>query len=523
VLRQRQPGQRQIARDRRRVGVVVVATVGILLLGGCTTSLFPTAPAPSGPTGENVPAAVAPYYHQSLAWKDCGKSQQCATATVPMDWDHPSKATDISLALTRASASGTRLGSLFVNPGGPGASGYDLVHDDLDYAVSKTLQTSYDVIGWDPRGVGRSTPVTCYDAAGLDKFIYGVAKNPVNSPAWVAEVTDQAKAFAAACLKNTGPALEFVDTQSTVHDLDMLRAVVGDSKLNYLGYSYGSDIGMYYANTFPAKVGHVVLDGATDSTLSIFDINLTQSTGFENALKSYLAGCAKSTACPFPGSVDDSLAKIAVLYDHLTVSPITSPSGRVLDENVLDTAINSALYDTSSWQYLSDMFAEIRKGTTDTAFLLADSYNGRNPDGTYKDNSLEAFIAIGCLDYPTVTDPAEIARENALLVTAAPTLTRPSVIGDVACENWPFHNRAPAPVVTGAGAAPILILSSTGDPATPYQWGVALSKQLQSAHLITRHGEGHTAYNRGIPCIDDAVNRYFVSGTVPKKDPNCTG
>ena len=502
---------------------IAIAAVGVLLLSACTTSLFPSGETASKPTGESVPAPVAPYYHQALNWKNCGKSQQCARATAPMDWDHPSKATDISLTLTRASATGTRLGSLFVNPGGPGASGYDLVHDNLDYAVSKTLQKSYDVIGWDPRGVGRSTPVTCYDDKGLDKFIYGVAANPVNSPAWVTEVTDQSKDLAASCLKNTGPVLEFVDTESTVRDLDMLRAVVGDTKLNYLGFSYGSDIGMYYTDRFAKKVGHVVLDGSTDSRLSIFDISLTQSAGFEAALKSYLAGCPSTTGCPFPGSVDDSLAKISELYDRLATTPIDAPDGRVLDQKVLETAIDSGLYDESSWPYLSDMFSEIRNGTTDSAFRLADAYNARNPDGTYSDNSVEAFIAIGCLDYPTVTDPAVIASEDAQLIQAAPTLTRPSVIGDVTCENWPFHNRGAPPVVTGAGAVPLLILSSTGDPATPYQWGVALSKQLESAHLITRHGGGHTAYNRGIPCIDNAVDRYFVSGTVPKKDPDCTG
>ncbi|MDQ1598019.1 MAG: hypothetical protein QOI70_1443 [Microbacteriaceae bacterium] len=477
----------------------------------------------SKPTGESVPAVLAPYYHQILTWKDCGKSQQCATAVAPMDWNHPSRATDISLALTRASATGKRLGSLFVNPGGPGASGYDLVHDDLNFAVSKTLQTSYDVIGWDPRGVGRSTPVKCYDNKGLDNFIYGVAKNPVNSPLWVTEVTEQAKDFAAACLKNTGPVLQYVDTQSTVHDLDMLRAVVGDTKLNYLGYSYGSDIGMYYDALFPSKVGHLVLDGATDSTLSIFDVDLAQSRAFEDELKAYLAACPTSKGCPFTGSVADSLATISALYDRLTVSPIVSPTGRILDNNVLDTAINSALYDQSSWPYLSDMFTEINQGDTDTAFVLADSYNGRNPDGTYKDNSTVAFLAISCLDYPVVTDPAELAREDALLVAAAPTLTRPSVIGDVTCENWPFANRTPPPVVTGKGKAPILVLASTGDPATPYQWGVALSKELVGARLVTRHGEGHTAFNRGIPCIDNTVNRYFVTGAVPSKDPNCTG
>ena len=508
------------SRRPRATGIAAIAVAVVFALSGCIP--LATNSHTSKPTGEKVAAALRPYYGQVLTWKSCGL-EQCATAKAPMDWRHPSAAADISLALTRASATGARLGSLFVNPGGPGASGYDLVHDDLNFAVSKTLRASYDVIGWDPRGVGRSSAVKCYDNVGLDDYIYGLAKNPVNSPAWVAEMTKSAKDLGAACLKNTGPLLEFVDTQSTVNDLDMLRAVVGDAKLNYLGYSYGSDIGMYYADRFASKVGHVVLDGATDSTLSIFDVDLEQTKGFDLALRHYLEDCPSTKKCPFTGGVDDSLAKISALYDHLTVSPIAAPDGRKLDNNLLATAISSALYDKSSWPYLSDMFGEIRKGKTDTAFLLADFYNGRNSDGTYKDNSLVAFDAINCLDYPVVTDPEEIARQDALLVAAAPTTTRPSVLGDVVCQNWPFHNRTPPAPVTGKGAAPILVLSSTGDPATPYAWGVALSKQLRSAHLITRHGEGHTAYNRGIPCVDNAVDRYFTTGKVPTSDPDCTG
>ncbi|TXN28373.1 alpha/beta hydrolase [Lacisediminihabitans profunda] len=506
----------------RAVGIAAALVAATLVLSGCVPFGTSGGATTSKPTGEKVSAELQPYYSQVLRWKACG-SQQCTFAKAPMDWKHPSASTDISLALTRASATGTRLGSLFVNPGGPGASGYDTVHDNLKFAVSATLRKSFDVIGWDPRGVGRSSAVKCYDDAGLDDYIYGLAKNPVNSPAWVAEVTTSATDLGAACLKNTGRLLDFVDTQSTVSDLDMLRAVVGDTKLNYLGYSYGSDIGMFYTDRFADRVGRVVLDGATDSTLSIFDVDLAQSKAFETALRHYLEDCPSTKNCPFTGSVDDSLAKISALYDHLTVSPLTAPDGRKLDNNLLSTAISSALYDKSSWPYLSDMFGEIRKGKTDTAFVLADFYNGRNSDGTYKDNSLVAFYAVMCLDYPVVTDPAEIARQNALLVAAAPTTTRPSVVGDVVCQNWPFHNRTPPSPVSGTGAAPILVLATTGDPATPYQWGVALSKQLQSAHLITRHGEGHTAYNRGIACVDGAVDRYFTTGVVPSSDPDCTG
>jgi pimeloyl-ACP methyl ester carboxylesterase len=439
-----------------------------------------------------------------------------------MDWDNPSSSTDISLALTRHGAQGTRLGSLFVNPGGPGASGYDLVHDDVEYAVSSRLQDSYDVIGWDPRGVGRSTPVTCYDDARLDEFIFGLPVSQPETPEWVAELTASAVDFGQSCLANTGPVLEFVDTQSTVHDLDMLRAVVGDTKLNYLGYSYGSDIGMYYIDRFPQKVGRIVLDGATDSTVTSFDVSLTQSAGFELALRNYLTACPDTEGCPFTGDLTADLATIRGLYDSLDANPVAAPDGRMMDGGVLDVAMSMALYDEGSWPYLSDLFSEAQDGVTDTAFFLADYYYSRDTDGSYADNSLEAFIAITCVDYPVVTDPAEIAAQNAQLELASPTTARTSSVGDLTCINWPFHYRGgPITAVTGAGAPDVLIVSTTGDPATPYQWGVALSEQLESAHLITNHGEGHTAYNGGVACVDDAVDDYFVKGTVPATDPQC--
>jgi pimeloyl-ACP methyl ester carboxylesterase len=509
---------------RRRLALVATVSIATLLLGGCASLKdLANGASLSAPTGESVAAPLKPYYSQVLKWTDCGMDQQCTRVRAPMNWDAPSKATDITLALTRHLSSGKPLGALFVNPGGPGGSGFDLVHDDLDFAVSEKLSRRFDVIGWDPRGVGRSAPVTCYDDKHLDHYLYDVPAAAVNSPAWVAEVTRSATDFGQACLKNTGEVLKYVDTQSTVHDLDLMRSVVGASKLDYLGYSYGSDIGMYYIDRYPDRVGHVVLDGATDSTIGSFEVGLEQNRAFELALRHYMEDCLTTTRCPFGPDVDAGLSAIAAQYDALTLHPIAAKDGRLADGNLLDTAISSALYDQSSWPDLSSMFRKLKKGDVRPAFELADSYNGRDEDGSYGDNSLEAFLAISCLDYPVTSDPAEIARQSALAVAAAPTLTRPSVVGDVVCRNWPFANRTPPKPVTGAGAPPVLILSSTGDPATPYQWGVALSKQLQSAHLITRKGEGHTAFNRGIPCVDDAVDDYFVSGLVPVSDPGCKG
>ena len=503
---------------RRATSLAATGVVAALVLSGCLSGGSAT----STPTGEKVAANLATYYAQTLEWVDCDDGAECTTMRVPLDWQNPSDATDISLALARHTATGTAQGSLFVNPGGPGASGYDLVHDDVDYAVSADLQESFDVIGWDPRGVGRSTPVTCYDDAALDDFIYGLPSAAPGTDEWLEEATASASAFGKACLENTGPALEFVDTQSTVRDLDLMRALVGDEKLNYLGYSYGSDIGMFYIDQFPKKVGRVVLDGSTDSTVSSFDVSLTQSIGFERSLHAYLDACPSLDDCPFTGVLATDLATVRSLYDALDASPISAPDGRQLDGGVLDIAMSMGLYSADYWPELNDLFGEVLQGETETAFYLADSYYGRDTDGTYLDNSLEAFIAISCVDYPVETDAAVLAAQDAELLAAAPTTTRLTPGGDLVCANWPFAYRGgDVSAVTGKGADPVLVVSTTGDPATSYEWGVALAGQLESAQLVTFNGEGHTAYGQGNECVVSTVDEYFLSGAVPADDPDC--
>jgi len=507
----------------RTFAIVASAAAMTVLLGGCG-NLLGLLGDRSAPTGETVSQELAPYYEQVLSWVDCDNGAQCATAIAPMDWANPMPETDITLALARHTATGVSLGSLFVNPGGPGASGYDLIHDDVDFAVSTTLRENYDVIGWDPRGVGRSTPVTCLNDEGLDEFIFGIPDAPVGSDEWLAESEDAAISFGQACFNNTGPVLQFIDTQSTVHDLDMMRAIVGDEKLQYLGYSYGSDIGSYYLENFPDNVGRIVLDGATDSSISVFEVGRVQTAGFQRALENYLAACPTSfTDCPFTGGVDAALATIRELYDRYDATPVAAADGRMMDAGVIDIAMSTALYSQDSWPFLNDLFSEAARGQTDTAFFLADFYYSRDTDGAYTDNSLEAFIAIYCVDYPVETDPAVLVKQQELMREASPTTYRDfPPTGDLTCANWPYQYIGPGITeLTGAGAPPVLIISTTGDPATPYEWGVALSKQLQSAQLITYNGEGHTAYNGSVVCIDSVVDDYFVSGTVPDADPNC--
>jgi hypothetical protein len=217
------------------------------------------------------------------------------------------------------------------------------------------------------------------------------------------------------------------------------------------------------------------------------------------------------------------LATIRALYDRYDASPVAGADGRMMDAGVLDIAMSMALYSQDSWEYLNDLFSEAAVGETDTAFFLADYYYGRDVDGTYLDNSLEAFIAIYCVDYPAETDPAVLIEQDALYREASPTTYREGPpIGDVTCINWPYqYTGPPLTTLTGKGAPDILVVSTTGDPATPYEWGVALSEQLESAHLVTYNGEGHTAYTSGDDCVMAVVDDYLLKGIVPASDPNC--
>ncbi|QDZ16361.1 alpha/beta hydrolase [Humibacter ginsenosidimutans] len=502
----------------RRVGIVAtVAVVLSMALSGC----FPAAPAPSTstPRPEKVSAALTPFYDQHVGWTTCGKFQ-CAKVKAPLDWSDPSGGS-IELALIRHYATGKRLGSLLVNPGGPGASGVDFVRDSLDYAVDKNLIEHYDIVGFDPRGVGASTAVKCYGPSQMDDYIFGITPGTRGSDAWIQANTTTEAAFAAACKQNTGALLGQVGTVSAARDLDLMRAVLGDAKLNYLGYSYGTLLGATYAGLYPKHVGRMVLDGALDPASTLADVNIGQSKGFESEFRSYLTDCLKRKGCPFSGTVDDAMNTVANLLKSLDASPIRNSDGRELGADTMVTAIITPLYSPSEWTYLDSLFNDVMAGSARVAFILADSYYDRNSNGTYADNSTEAFSAINCLDYPSNADPTAMRAQAVKLEKAAPVFGPYMAYGDIGCSVWPYKpTRTPAPI-HAAGAAPILVVGTTGDPATPYQWAVNLSRELDSGHLVTYHGNGHTAYNKSNSCVNDTVDNFFVSGTVPKTDPEC--
>jgi pimeloyl-ACP methyl ester carboxylesterase len=504
----------------RIASVAAAALVVAFALAGCTS-----VPEPAR-TSTPAPGVVAPelesFYSQSLVWSDCEDEMLCATATAPLDWNDPQRAS-IDLALVRHPAiDGTPLGSVLVNPGGPGASGFDIVAQSIDFAVSKRLQQAYDIVGFDPRGVNRSSAVSCSDdPSELDDFIYAITPGVIGSDEWIATAEADNAAFGAECLKHTGELLGYVDTVSAARDLDLLRAILGDEKLNYLGFSYGTLLGATFAELYPDKTGRLVLDGALDPTSTAFDVSATQAEGFESALRAFLEDCAGADDCPFTGSVDASMTKIRALLDSLDRSPLRGGDGRQLGSNTMTSAIVFPLYSEDRWPYLRQLFSTVLDGDPRLAFTLADSYNGRGVDGGYATNSLEARVAINCLDYTSQGDNAVMREAAAQLEQLAPVLGPQLSYGDVGCLDWPVRAATARPVIDADGSADILVVGTTNDPATPYVWSQGLAEQLENGHLVTYRGEGHTAYNKSNSCVDDTVDDYFIDGTVPASDPDC--
>lgn len=511
-----------IRATRRRRALAMVAAAGALVMTGCAVPSFlggGGGSARSEPTGERVAAELEPFYTQVLEWESCGE-MQCATAVAPLDWDAPADG-EIELALVRAPAGGDRIGSLLVNPGGPGASGYDFIAESVDYAVGPGLRERYDIVGFDPRGVGRSSAVQCYDPDQMDEFLYGILPAERGSDEWIADVDAANRDFGAACTQGTGDLLANVDTESAARDLDLLRAILGDTQLNYLGYSYGTFLGATYAELYPEKVGRLVLDGAIDPAASLHEVTVAQAIGFEQALRAYLADCLAGPECPFSGSVDAAADEVARLLASVEASPLQGSDGRQLGADALVTAIIYPLYSPESWTYLSDMFESVMFGEADTALFFADGYNGRAEDGTYRDNSTEAFRAINCLDYAYDADPASMRADAAELAEAAPIIGPYFAFGDIGCAAWPVASDAERAPITADGADPILVVGTTGDPATPYEYAQALADQLASGVLVTYDGEGHTAYRKSNACVDETVESFLIDGTVPAADPQC--
>jgi pimeloyl-ACP methyl ester carboxylesterase len=446
----------------------------------------------------------------ALSWLPCA-GFECARLAVPIDYTNAARG-DFSLALIRQPArnQAARIGALVVNPGGPGGSGVDFLRA-WAFAVPASIRDRFDLVSFDPRGVGQSSPIDCQvniqDVLALDA-------DPVTDSEWQV-VLDETREFTELCEQAAGDSIDFYGTQNVARDMDRMRQAMGEDKLNYLGYSYGTSIGQVYADLFPQNVRAMVLDGALDNSLDADQRNLEQILAFEAALGRFMQNCRES-AC---FDIDPEEA-IRTLIDRAEASPIPAPSSdRPLREGEVLWGLISSLYARSQWAGLANAIEDALAGDGSRMLRLVDNLWSRNPDGTY-DNFFEANIAVNCLDQTVDRDPEHHRRLSAEFAEQAPILGSWGGTLNLSCALW---DGEPDPLTAprAAGAPPILVIGNTGDAATPLKWAAALSEQLESGVLITNDAEGHTAYLQGSSCIANAVNAYLLDLTVPPEDTRC--
>ncbi|CAM5535394.1 alpha/beta hydrolase [Streptomyces avidinii] len=510
----------------------VIAAAG-LLLSGCTSggsgepraaaSSTPESAPPSGRSSPNE-AALRPYYEQKLTWRDCGvPGFECSTMKAPLDYANPGSGQDVDIAVARRKATGPgkRLGSLLVNPGGPGGSGIGYLQAYAGIGYPAAVRAQYDMVSFDPRGVERSNPVECLDGPAMDKYTQ-VDQTP-DDEAERAELVAAFKEFAAGCQKNSQRVLPHVSTVEAARDMDLLRGVLGDQKLNYVGASYGTLLGATYADLFPDRVGRLVLDGAMDPARPALELNRDQTEGFETAFTSFAKDCAKQPDCPLgKGGPDAVAARLKDFFRKVDAQPV--PSGdpnRPLGESLATTGVIAALYDESAWPQLREALSSAMNGDGSSLLSLADSYYEREADGKYA-NLMFANAAVNCLDQPPAfTGPAAVDSALPSFEKASPVFGPGLAWASLNCAYWPVKATGKAKELAAKGAPPIVVVGTTRDPATPYKWAQALAGQLDSGTLLTYDGDGHTAYGRGSDCIDTAINRYLLEGKAPAAGKKC--
>lgn len=466
--------------------------------------------------GRIGPAQPTVATRQPLTWTLCGSGFWCRNLQVPLDYADPG-GRQISLALIRRPATDEahRVGSVLLNPGGPGESGIQFLRDSYDQLTH--LNQRLDLVSWDTRGVGESTPVMCLDGPHLDAYF--AVDTVLDDPQEKAAFIQAEKDFAAGCKSNSGYLLPFMDSESTARDMDQIRQAVGDSKLTFLGLSYGTFIGQWYAHLFATRVRALAFDGVVDSNARGPGIDpVGQVAGFQQNLDAFFAGCRSRATCVF-GRSGDGEKKLEALMARVDSTPL--PVGnRQLTRNLAMTGVLSAMYDEGSWPDLDDALAAADTGDGAKLLDLADYFNERNSDGTYSNMVNGAADATKCLDTESITDISEYDKLGPDLVKASPLFGPWGQYEGLLCAYWPVGPKNTLVNLTIRGAPPILLVGATDDPATPYPEAVAVSKQIPGSVLLTREGNGHTSYFSG-QCIQDAVDAYLTDLQLPAAGKVC--
>lgn len=534
---------------RTRQTHAVLAVAALLALTACTSSVTGTAGADgSGPAGAGgsvpaaggtatgaVPVGLETFYSQAISWGPCDSyattaddaslyadsAFDCARVQVPLDYADPSRKT-ISVAVLRIKASGSRIGSLLVDPGGPGGSGMSLAANLKSAVAGTPIGKRFDLVGFDPRGIGASEPaVDCVTNAEADANRADIDLD--TSPAGVAKTESTQKAYADLCATRVGiDVLKHVGTVDAAQDMDVLRSVLGDEKLSYLGYSYGTSLGTAYAEKFPTNVRALVLDGALDPAADPVETLVRQGQGFQGAFDAFAADCATTASCPLGRDPARASAAFQALVRPLikAAARTNDPRGLGYDDAVTGTV--QALYSKQLWPALTKGLSQLKSGQGDTLLALADLYQGRDANGNYS-HEQDGFNAVRCVDTPPTTDRTVVDTADARYRQAAPFLDDGLGSGHApldVCAFWPVPPTRTPHTPSVKGVPQVVVISTTGDPATPYQAGVQLAAQL-GARLVTFRGNQHTVALSGVPCIDDAVGAYFVDLTVPVQGLTC--
>ncbi len=516
-----------------RPGLVALfgALLPVALVVGCSSSDAAPGPratgsssvsdsaAPGGPAGVTDPPEprLAGFYGQRLEWHDCSGGVQCARLTVPVDYTEPGGAT-LRIAVNRKVSSGTHRGSLVFNPGGPGVAGLPFIRSASSVA-SAAVREHYDVVGFDPRGIGASRALQCLTDRQLDAFL--AQDGTPDSPAEESGLQHQGELLAAGCLRDDPALTAHMGTRDVARDLDVLRAALGDARLTYLGKSYGTYLGALYAGLFPDRVGRLVLDGPLDPSATNLDNARIQATGFQRALGSFLDDCLTRPSCPLRGGRAQAESQLSSMLEATDAHPLRAAGSRVATQALATYGVAIGLYDTGYWQFLRQAIGEALDGDGDSLLALADFYNDRGPGGHYTTNTSEAIYAVNCLDRPERSTLATFRADAADAARISPIFGPYIVWSNLPCATWPVPAEGAPEPVEAVGSAPILVVGTTRDPATPYESAQALAGQLDAGHLLTYDGDGHTAYRTGSGCVDKVVDAYLLAGAVPADGVRC--
>ncbi|MDQ6849010.1 MAG: alpha/beta hydrolase [Actinomycetota bacterium] len=518
----------------RTVVVVVVVVVG-LILSACTQSVDGRA-TDAGPTSGGQPSASSPPSTPRVSvtpatFNDCSQllsisgvkiapslqgklTAGCARFAVPLDYASPSgPKLNLLMVRIRDRDATARLGTLIVNPGGPGASAVELALGLLA-KISPSVLTHFDILGFDPRGVGLSAPISC--RSDREKDVQFAASPDVTTAAGFARAKTLARNFAEACDRKYGSTLRYFTTENTARDMDQVRQAVGDQKLNYLGFSYGTELGAAYAHLFPRMVRVAVLDGAVDPLPGFVALNEQQLRGFEDAFDQFAGYCRAHLSC---AALGNPRAATTGILGHAEKRPLATRTGRKLTAALAVTGVSEALYSKTEWPTLAAALVAAQRGDGSGLLALADNYNRRAPNGRYA-NLIDAFTAISCNDTGSRPSDADIRSLAKRWTAKFPLFGKWSVGFLFNCQQWqPRRDVVPKP--TAATPTKVLVIGNLHDPATPYRGAKDLAATMGNAELLSWDGEGHTSYLEGSTCIDNYVNNYLISQQLPPENTTC--